>query len=75
MGKTTSNIIEIVNTGTNVIIDAKEKTTSNIIEIVKIVVKKGMHITLKNASSKTTTNLIEIAKIGGKNITIDLTEI
>lgn len=72
MGKTTTNILSIIDEGSNIIVDAKEKTSTNLMEIVKLAVKKNVNITIKNAESKTTTNLIELAKIGGKNLTIDL---
>ena len=69
--KNTIDLIQIAQTGANLIIDCKSKSIIDLIQIVTIVGINDAHITIKNAQTLTTLDIIQIAKIYPKNITFE----
>ncbi|MBP6755492.1 MAG: hypothetical protein KA210_05030 [Bacteroidia bacterium] len=73
MEKTTSDLLKLIGTGANIILDVSTKSTSDIIMIVGSVGRKESHITLTNCGQKTTSDLLMICSVYPKNITLDFT--
>lgn len=70
--KTTKDIITLVNTGANLIVDASSNTTMDLRQIINAVIKKGSHITLKNCDRKTIMDLRGFCINHPELITMDL---
>jgi len=70
MPKPTSDIIQIINAGSNVILN-KAKPTSDLVQIATAAKRMGVQVTMRGFI-KPTSDWIAIAKAGGKNVTIDL---
>ena len=71
--KTVTEIIELANTGVNLVIDVSKKTATELTNIINAVINSGGHITLKNCDSKTNTELKNLCVNFSERITLDLT--
>ena len=72
--KTTLDLIQLAETGTNLVIDAVTKPTLDLIQIAGVIKNKGTHLTLTNASKKTTLDLIQISGVCQGHLTLDFTD-
>ena len=70
--KTTMDIIQLANTGVDIVIDASSKTTMDLMKIINAASNSGGHVTLRNCEKKTTMDLKQLCLNNPKNVTIDL---
>lgn len=67
----TIDLIELVDFGTNIPIDAQNYSTIDIMKVVNSIGLKNMHLTIKNAQTKSKIDLMKIIGTYAKNITLD----
>lgn len=73
MKKTTVDLIQLADLGTNLIVDASTRSTVDLIQLVGVVGLNGGHLRLVNCNKKTNADLISILNIYPKNVTLDFT--
>ncbi len=72
MSKMTEQIIQVIQAGGGVVIDAKSKMTEQLVEIASAAAQANVVVILKNSESKMTEHLVRIAQAGKGKVLFEI---
>lgn len=72
MSKTIEQVVQIIDSGGGVILDAKGRGTERLVEVAAAAVRSDVKVILRNAGAKTTDQLVEIATAGKGRVVFEL---
>ncbi|OFY82864.1 MAG: hypothetical protein A3F72_01900 [Bacteroidetes bacterium RIFCSPLOWO2_12_FULL_35_15] len=70
--KTSTAIISVINSGTNVIVDGNGYTSTALVSMANAARAKNVMLTIKNTTKFTSTALVSIGNAGKTHVTIEV---